>query len=342
MGRAPVSKDKKIEVTALLKDDQSQRTVAKKVGVSQCCVGNVAKKLKVDAPLTNAPGQGRKRLSTEREDRRLLQICKADRTKCNRQLSSEFTLSNGTQLSARTIRRRLLDGGYRSYTAKRKPIRNASQRKLRLQFANDHITWLPYDWKRIIWTDEAHFELFNRKNRTLVRRTRSKSEKPFSFAPRMQKGGGSISLWGCMTSEGIGDVVFYDGRVNRQTYIHVIGDTLIRFIKRRFNANDNFMLMQDNAPPHTCHYAMKFFKANDILVMFWPSTLPDLNPIENIWDIIDDRLKTMRPRNLKELQSMIQQIWDNITEETCKKLVDSMPRRLKSCQRVKGGTMYKY
>ena len=56
MGRTPAYKEKKIEVTALLKDGQSQRTVAKKVGVSQFCVGNVAKKLKVDAPLTNAPG----------------------------------------------------------------------------------------------------------------------------------------------------------------------------------------------------------------------------------------------------------------------------------------------
>ena len=43
MGRAPVYKEKKIEVTTQLKDGQSQRTVAKKVGVSQCCVGNVAK-----------------------------------------------------------------------------------------------------------------------------------------------------------------------------------------------------------------------------------------------------------------------------------------------------------
>ena len=172
------------------------------------------KKLKIDAPLTNAPGQDPKRLSTEREDRHLLQIFKADRIKTSRQLSSQFTLSNGTQLSARTIRRRFLDAEYRSYTAKLKSIRSALQRKVRLQFASDYIAWLSYDWKRIIWTDEAHFELFNRKNRTLIRRSRSESEKPFSFVRRMQKGVGSINLWARMTSEGIDDVVFYDVRIN--------------------------------------------------------------------------------------------------------------------------------
>ena len=222
MGRAPVSKDKQIAVTALLKDGQSQQTVAKKVGVSQCCVGNVLKKLTIDAPLTNVPGRGRKRLSTEREDRRLLQISKVDRTKSSRQLSSELTLSNRTQLSTSTVCRRLLDAEYRSYTDKRKPIRNASQRKVRLQFANDYIIWIPYDWKRIIWTDGAHFELFNRKNRTLLRRIPSESEKPLSFVPRTQKRGGKISLWVCITREEIGDLVFYDGCVNGQTYIHVI------------------------------------------------------------------------------------------------------------------------
>ena len=53
----------------------------------------------------------------------------------------------------------------------------------------------------------------------------------------MQKGRGSVSLWGCMISEGIDNLVFYDGRVNGQTYIHVIGDTLIPFIKQRFKNN---------------------------------------------------------------------------------------------------------
>ena len=96
---------------------------------------------------------------------------------------------------------------------------------------------------------------------------------------------------GCMTSEGIVDLVFYDGHVNGETYIHVIGHTLRRFIKRRFNANNSFMLMQDNAPSHRCNYATKFFKANSIPVMSWPFTSLKLNPIENTWDIIEDRLK---------------------------------------------------
>ena len=93
---------------------------------------------------------------------------------------------------------------------------------------------------------------------------------------------------------------------------------LIRFIKRKFNANDSFMLIQDNVLPHISNYTMKFFEANIIPVISWSSTSPGLNPIENIWYIIDDRLKTIRPRNLKELQSMPQQIRDNITQETCK------------------------
>ena len=92
-----------------------------------------------------------------------------------------------------------------------------------------------------------------------------------------------------------------------------------RFLKRRFNANDGFMSMQHNAPPHTSNYMMKFFKANGTPVMSRSSASPDLNPIENIWVTIDDQLKTIRARNLKELQSMIQQIWNSITQETCKK-----------------------
>ena len=76
-----------------------------------------------------------------------------------------------TQLSACIIRRRLFDAGYRRYTDKRKPIRNASQRKVCLKFTNDYIAWLSHDWKRIIWTDEAHFHKGRRVRASSRRKT---------------------------------------------------------------------------------------------------------------------------------------------------------------------------
>ena len=70
-----------------------------------------------------------------------------------------------------------------------------------------------------------------------------------------------------MTSAGVGNLAFYEGRVNAQTYINLIGDSLIGFIERKFGANDNVLFMQDNAPPHKSKHAMNFFKQNNISVM---------------------------------------------------------------------------
>ena len=55
--------------------------------------------------------------------------------------------------------------------------------------------------------------------------------------------------------------------------------------------------------------------------MKWPSVSRDLNPIENLWDFIDNELRKMKPTNVKELEQMIQTIWDRITCFQCKVLV---------------------
>ena len=58
MGRASVSEKQKIQIETLLNDGQSQRTIAKKIGISQNCVKNVFSKIKHNLPLKNVPGQG--------------------------------------------------------------------------------------------------------------------------------------------------------------------------------------------------------------------------------------------------------------------------------------------
>ena len=46
------------------------------------------------------------------------------------------------------------------------------------------------------------------KNRSFVRRLRSEADKPFSFRTRIQGGGGSVSVWGAITVEGVGSLAF--------------------------------------------------------------------------------------------------------------------------------------
>ena len=285
--------------------------------MSQNCVKNAFAKMKRNVPLKNAHGQGRKRATTSSDDRCLLQLCKQDRIKTSHQLSSEWLLSSGKIVSDSTVRHRLLESGYKSHTAKPKPIRTAVQKQKRLSFEKGHINWLSDDWNKVIWSDESHFELFNRKSRTFIKRKPNEPDLPFSFISRLQKGGSSISLWECMTSTGVGPVIFYDGRMNARSYVQLIDDALSAFINNSFGTSlGGFWYMQDNARPHVSDFAKKFFERNKIPLLEWPSTSPDLNPIENLWDMIDNQLRTMHPKNLMELKQMIEEIWAKFTSAT--------------------------
>ena len=226
MGRAQVSLEKKIEIKTLLEAGFTQRYIAHDRNVSKTCVANVAKKLKQNLPLSNTLGQGRRKASTKADDRNLLRLCKKDRTKSSKELSAELVLSSGKQLSDRTVRRRLLDMGFRSYTAKRKPFRKPAQQKQRLTFAKDHQYWLK-EWNNIIWSDEPHFEVLNRKNRVVVRRLPREEDEPFNFVPPVQGGGGSVSVWGYMSRGARDPLVAYSGNLNGQAYIRLGVDHLI-------------------------------------------------------------------------------------------------------------------
>ena len=153
------------------------------------CVNEAQKNLL----LPNAPGQGHKRASTAAKNRNLLRLCKKDRIRSSETLSSELTLSNSKHLSARTVYCRLLTLGYKSYPAKKKPLRTPACKKQRLLFVREHQYWC-HEWNNIVWTGEAHFEVFNKKNCMFARSRRSENNQPFNFVPKAQGGDGCVNV----------------------------------------------------------------------------------------------------------------------------------------------------
>jgi hypothetical protein len=67
-------------------------------------------------------------------------------------------------------------------------------------------------------------------------------------------------------------------------------------------------------------------------ILDWPENSPDLNPIENVWRILKQRLRNRNPYGgwtLRELKEALSDIWNNeITVQDFNKFIDSIPERI--------------
>ena len=58
--------------------------------------------------------------------------------------------------------------------------------------------------------------------------------------------------------------------------------------------------------------------------------------IENLWSILDMRLKDRKVNTLNELMLVLQDGWNAIPVETLRDLVHSMPKRIEAVIKAKG------
>ena len=70
--------------------------------------------------------------------------------------------------------------------------------------------------------------------------------------------------------------------------------------------------------------------------MIWPSGSPDLSPIESLWGVMKKELRNQRPSNKDALKSKLQEIWDNISNDECQSLMNSMQKRVQAVIQSKG------
>ena len=59
--------------------------------------------------------------------------------------------------------------------------------------------------------------------------------------------------------------------------------------------NQPAVFMQDNA---SCHTVKSFLSEEDVTVMEWPAQSADINPIENVWKLLNERANEKNPRNI--------------------------------------------
>ncbi|KAK3536012.1 hypothetical protein QTP70_024504 [Hemibagrus guttatus] len=91
---------------------------------------------------------------------------------------------------------------------------------------------------------------------------------------------------------------------------------------------------QDNAPCHKAEMLQEWFDDhnNQFEVLTPPPNSPDLNPIQNLWDVLDKQVPSMEapPHNLLDLKDLLLTSWCQIPQHTFRDLVESMPRLVRA------------
>ena len=148
--------------------------------------------------------------------------------------------------------------------------------------------------------------------------------------PTVKHGGGNVMVWGCMTWHGVGYMCRINNTLDAELYRQILDDELTATIKYYRLSKRHVIVQRDNDPKHTAGSTSAWFKDNGIKVLFWPAQSPDMNPMEHLWNEVDNRLKKypLRPSNPDDLWERIQDVWNDIETDVCQRLITTMPERV--------------
>ena len=145
-------------------------------------------------------------------------------------------------------------------------------------------------------------------------------------------------VWGCICYTGTGILTFVDGNMDSAKYIKTLDECLWPTVIKHFSDN-SWIFQEDNAPAHKSKLSSEWKENNNIPVLFWPAQSPDLSPIENIWLLLKNKLRSQLHliHNLNDLKTYLMAAWNNIPVSYIQGLYSTLPRRIKHVLIQKGG-----
>ena len=323
-------------IVALRDMGLSYREIAKRIGCSVGAVHAVVQKKHQTGSVVDRHITGRKRITTQRQDRIIHRISLADRRKTAPQIRGYIQEFHDTHVSASTVQRRLLEVGLKAYRARKKPRLTRVHRQKRLQFALKYRHWTASDWSRVIFSDESRFLLFRNDGRPFVRRRPGEAYRDDCVQPTVKHGGGGVMVWGCMSESGVGELKLVIGRMCAKDYVSLLRGALPASV-RSLGLEGDYTFQQDNASCHSAKYTKDWMARNKIDLLDWPAQSPDLNPIEHLWDALGRQIGSRAFTNNEQLWKHLQEQWQLLPRVCISKLVESMSRRVEAVLKARGG-----
>lgn len=310
------------------------KSITKELGRGKSRIYQIKNLVLNGQPLRGGPRTGRPRIMDERSLRRLWKALDDDPNLTLEELSRLFPEPGP---SSRTIERRIRENpDFFSGWKLTKPFINEETRKARVAWCKKYQHWTAEDWEKVLFTDESPFTIrFHRRLR--IWKKRGDRYNPKYCAGRI-KHDTKINVWGCFSVSGVGDLKKVEGIMESGQYLDILNQHMGPSADKLFGkqVTPTWILQADNDPKHTAKLVQTFLQDSGLQILDWPSYSPDLNPIENLWSIIDYASQSRQCKNEDELFLTLENAWKAISVDTLATLVHSMPRRIAAVLKADG------
>ena len=164
--------------------------ISPQLNISCKCIRQTIYKFDQFHRVATKPGAGRTPKVTERQKRLIkLQQVRDDTLSLTDLVRFARTNLNLT-ITRQTVSRILRDFDIVSYIAPRKPLVTPAQRRTRVAWCYEHLSWSVNEWSNVVFTDESNYEILNRKNRIYIHRFRHDPTRFESSQQRVHRGRG--------------------------------------------------------------------------------------------------------------------------------------------------------
>uniref|UniRef100_A0A673XGQ2 Tc1-like transposase DDE domain-containing protein n=1 Tax=Salmo trutta TaxID=8032 RepID=A0A673XGQ2_SALTR len=325
--------------SGMLQGGMRTADVARAINCNVCTVRRIRQRYRETRRTADRPRSGRPRVTTPAQDRYIRTSHLRDRY---RMATTTARVTPGTRnpyISAQTVCNRLSEAGLRACRPVVRQVLTRHHRQQRCLWEQTHRCWNRQDWQKVLFTDESQFCLTRGDGRIRVYRRRNER---YTEACTLERdrfgGGGSVMVWGGVSQHHWTELVVIASDLNAVRYRE---DILLPHVVPFLQAHPDMTLQHDNATSHTARSVRDFLKDKNVSVLPWSANSPDLNPIEQVWDLLDRRVRAralaIPPRNVWELAGVLVEEWGNISQQELANLVQSMRRRCTAVLNAAGG-----